>query len=740
MQPRRRPVHRPWTKKNRIVLCLLKRSYERKYIAPIWSHIYRREITAEGFTNGIPPTTLDAQYQEMKGGGTGYEIYTHINNATQSLIEREYGAYLQKIRRAIQDLNLDVAFRTSKLGRPKKSQNPQQRPTKRRAVSIPVTVASEPVSAAGEFTNIRPELQGFIHHSSPYFADSRSTKDRLEERVKAPVPPILKISTDSYGNTTRIHPLLLFRATPTITSFCSRGYPNPATIIPSPPTFASPEFRQIVWPHLQRCRKYERSPFISLAQNPRNALRRVEIARSEESDKKMFLVIFAFNDVQADAEAQFGKDTGPYLVPSLFTATDVSDLPDGYTGVGEWLAYGRIGCEPIACLDSAQGIKLAKALLRFKAGDAAALLDVSECLRTIPTRWKQPIAYSFLSRYCGKARLPTVGSHPFTLLMQVIDDGETSSLARLVAYCERASTEEVERRWNVGHDGTSLEEDEEQHEEEEDEVESEVDHDGEKPRDIMQDTSRAVFRPVQVNVPHRSQLSSRSTVTRLNTLTTQRNNDVALRTQRAASTRMWSTDSESENNTQEPYNDVKAEYEPCREITKPSDEWDLIANDLETSFAEEFPSAARKLRLPHKRVPLSTLGITPSIEQHTPIDQFTAELLRSAYHVSPLLTPSRTSGQAARTTPDSATFGNINSSNSSFVDLDNHTISDYVVVTPQKLTTNTKKRPSLPPDTNNEEDVIVTGSGRRQRVRLTMRSLSVQDKEDDEFMPASEMF
>jgi len=331
--------------------------------------------------------------------------------------------------------------------------------------------------------------------------------------------------------------------------------------------------------------------------------------------------------------------------------------------------------------------------------------------------------------------------------MQVIDDGETSSLARLVAYCERASTEEVERRWAVGHDGTSIEEDEEQLEEEEeaeaeDEVESEVDDDGEKPRGIMQDTSRAVFRPVQVNVPHRSQLSSRSTVTRLNTLATQRNDDAALRTQRAASTRMWSSDSESENNTQKPYNkDTQSHSLARREVTSFSDDWNLISDDLDTSFKENFPSAARKLLRPHAALP-QPQDVARSIEPDTQVDRFTAELLRSAYGSSPPSTPSLLSEQATRLHTDKAVpvppiSTNASSTSSSFVDLTND-ISDYVVITPQKPINGSKKRPSLPPDT--DDDDVVTGSGRRQRVRLIMRSLSVQDKEDDEFILASEIF
>ena len=43
----------------------------------------------------------------------------------------------------------------------------------------------------------------------------------------------------------------------------------------------------------------------------------------------------------------------------------------------QWLMYGAINCEPVAVLDSAQAIKLAKALRHFKAGDVGALLEIS---------------------------------------------------------------------------------------------------------------------------------------------------------------------------------------------------------------------------------------------------------------------------------------------------------------------------------------------------------------------------
>jgi len=288
--------------------------------------------------NGISKTALDSQYSEMKGpGAAGYEIYTHIIHATQNIIEREYGTYLHNIRRAIQDLNLNVAFRTSKLAKQVKAQR-LSIPRRQRAISIPVTVPSE-LTSINEVTSIRPVLRSFLHHPSPYFTGHQTTTDmtdevRTHERVETPVPPVLRISTDSHGNQSRQHPILLFRATPIIANFRSRRHADPAAIIDKPFTFASQAFRKDVWPHLERNRKYP-SPFISLAQNPRNALRRVETSRSEEPDREMFLAIFAFNDLQADSQTKFGADSGPYLVRNLFTTEEVSGLPDGYKGAGE---------------------------------------------------------------------------------------------------------------------------------------------------------------------------------------------------------------------------------------------------------------------------------------------------------------------------------------------------------------------------------------------------------------------
>lgn len=345
MQQRRRPVHRPWTDKNRIILCLLKRSYERKHIAPIWSHIFQNRLTFEGFTHGIPATTLDAQYQEMKGGGSGHEIHTHISDATQELVEREYRTYLDEIRQAIQRLGNGIMFRSSALAKSTRPQPRARRPALRRAVSIPLTVVSDATSNVEEAADRHLGLKKFAYQANPFTTSAAHAPPTLNEdrqhharTSETPLPVALNIRTDANGTIVRPHPLLLFRATPTINHFRSRKFADRDANIPPPPVFGSKEFKAIVWPHLERDKSYL-LPFISLAQNPRNALRRVETARSEESDKKMFLTIFAFNDLQADGKNRLGSDSGPYLVRSLFTAKEISDLPDGYKGSGEVSDY-----------------------------------------------------------------------------------------------------------------------------------------------------------------------------------------------------------------------------------------------------------------------------------------------------------------------------------------------------------------------------------------------------------------
>lgn len=329
-------VHK-WTEKNRIILCLLQRKYLRCSVAPLWSEVFRNQLAVEGFRTGMPATRLDGQYQEMKMGGKGYEIYALVNNATDATINENYANYLQEIRQAIRALNLTPKPRSLLPERNQISQLKRRSLRAKRAVSIPVTVDDNDPSDPGN--DISSQIQRFaynrdLNNQSSILISGESEVPEDRNRPISKMPIMLRTNLDKNGNAVSMHPLLLFRATPSISSFRSRKYANPHLKIPPPPQFGSKEYRDWVRPHLQRDEAYP-SPLLSLAQSPRNALRRIERTVSASIESKMFLAIFVFNDLCDDAKKLFGEGAGPHLVRSLFNGAEDSGLPDGYQGNGE---------------------------------------------------------------------------------------------------------------------------------------------------------------------------------------------------------------------------------------------------------------------------------------------------------------------------------------------------------------------------------------------------------------------
>lgn len=299
--------------------------------------MFRNRLAAEGFQNGIPPTRLDGQFQDIKNGSKHFALYSQIANATDEQVEFLFPDYCSEIRAAATIFGADL-IRNDDASIPPLNRTLATGESRRlQAVPTPSAPTINVHERSNTFTSSRPNLQHFAYNVSPYFNESHETAqvDHQLNTTTASQGIVDPVSTVSMTAKPLRHPPVLFRATPEIAAFRSRRYHDPAVAIPAPPVFGTKEFKDIVWPHLERDRSYERSPFISLAQNPHNALRRVELARSEEIDQKMFLVIFGFDDLLQDGVNQFGARAGPYLVRSLFTAQEISDLPDGYKGTGE---------------------------------------------------------------------------------------------------------------------------------------------------------------------------------------------------------------------------------------------------------------------------------------------------------------------------------------------------------------------------------------------------------------------
>lgn len=213
------------------------------------------------------------------------------------------------------------------------------------------------------------------------------------------------------------------------------------------------------------------------------------------------------------------------------------------------------------------------------------------------------MAYSFLHRYC-RSQTPATNSQSYKLLMRVIYDGQASSLAKMVAHCEEAATTSHEhRRVAVRRRNDDLGEEEE----EEEEAEDDDLYNEEQSRLGIPKPSHAALGALQVNVPHRSQLPSRSAVHRLNVLANrQGGNRFVSKARRASTIPLWSSDSELEDS-------------------------EVVNNKSQLCG----PRAVRPLREFENYVADSE-DVAPSIEEDTGVDSFTAQLLRSAYGPSPV--------------------------------------------------------------------------------------------------------
>lgn len=341
--PTRRAFHK-WSSQDREILCLLKLRHSRKVIAPIFNHLLSTKLAQEGFQNGMTAPSLDAQWQEMKTGGGGYEIYTRISNLSENEVKTQYKSHLSQINLAIQTLGSQVRS-SLKTTRPRNraQQKSSSRKKNRHANHIQ---ESEPSDASIEpetrLDQVRPQLQQFLHHS-PYFASKEGTNSNNDNSDLVvsldsadTVAPTPRIQRDINGLQAKARPLLLFRSSETPHVFRSRRYADRNKPVRPPEKFNTKGYKDEARPHLQRDRSYL-SPFISFATSARNAIGRIEIETSEFLEAKRFFVVFAYNDMEVAATRDFGPESGPHPVGALFSKTELSDLPKGYKGSGEVL-------------------------------------------------------------------------------------------------------------------------------------------------------------------------------------------------------------------------------------------------------------------------------------------------------------------------------------------------------------------------------------------------------------------
>lgn len=314
--------------------------YSRRDIGLIWNTINQRTLSLEGFASGVPITTLDAQYNEIKGGGKGYATYDDLLHLNEQGLKEQYGQLYDSISAAAR--HLDVV-KNAQVTRPRDA-GQRRVPTRhrRRAASVPTTISFNP-SEEGDVVRVtnpfllehmfttedeEPQQEYDPDHNSHDL--SGDTLRRLASTT--PYPPTLRVARKNEEENQKSRLVLLFRAFEPVHGFRARRFAQNDNI-PAPPVVGTVEFKALVWPHLHRS-IYCNSSFLSLTSSSKDALRRIELEFSKDGTERHF-AIFSFDAVLQSAERRYGAGNGFYHVRSFFEKDEISSLPDGYTGPSE---------------------------------------------------------------------------------------------------------------------------------------------------------------------------------------------------------------------------------------------------------------------------------------------------------------------------------------------------------------------------------------------------------------------
>lgn len=323
---------------------------------------------------------------------------------------------------------------------------------------------------------------------------------------------------------------------------------------------------------------------------------------------------------------------------------------------------------------------------------------------------------------------------------------------------------------------------------EDDEVEEEESEEDEQPIQTTAGNTTPFTRPqVVVNIPRcpddtQTRAASHTVLDKLNSMASKaiqcvspQRNKVA----RAQPSRLWSTDSESDSggvipeklgsrgpnpgyqglqpfSTTPSFLSKSTNLPQLASTINPSqpvinddddDDWDLIENALEESFTKSYPSAAKKICTSYPNLTAKAHlhqnkdEVLPSIELTSTInglDQFTKELIAKASAVTPTPMPPPSSPPPAPfcSPPHFPVYSHPiwkadYATSTWHIDLTKSPATQVDRLKPESITATLRKRP-LPTtndDDEEDEDFIITSSGRRQRIQLPIRSLSVVEAE-----------
>ena len=318
---RRGPKHK-WSVEDRTLLSLLCRFYDWKHrkdhIRAVWNHLNHDQLLREGFPDGqLKPHSFAAQRGDYQNGKTGSDIWERVMRTELIALKEVFPIEMAMIKAAENEL-ADVKLTTAQ---------------KARADEWSESEEEDDENATGWLYDERTHVQSSVNEANVVESSSKAHEVPTEaqdmtELLRRPLPRPYLRSHHVIGNYAVRCPVLLFRGFEPQHGLNARRFID-MELIPPPPSFQSPAYKAEVRPHLYRTIPYE-SPFLSLAQNPLNALKWVD------KDNRDFAILL-MQDVGDDAVSRYG-DVGaayPYLSHSVVHQHGLHDLPGGYTGRGE---------------------------------------------------------------------------------------------------------------------------------------------------------------------------------------------------------------------------------------------------------------------------------------------------------------------------------------------------------------------------------------------------------------------
>ncbi|KIX96074.1 uncharacterized protein Z520_08329 [Fonsecaea multimorphosa CBS 102226] len=254
--------------------------------------------------------------------------------------------------------------------------------------------------------------------------DNRRVDDNDFPNTAQRLNPRLKLTFNNRGKETQQRPRLLFRAFEPehgLRARCFQGL-SPLAPLPAPSTYDHNKFKDSAYRHLIQDKTFS-SPFLSFTENPHRALG----AHLAKSPERRSLAILDHNILEEEYRKAYGTDTGIWLVPELVKEYDFNDLRKvdhdpslhnvvkrqrPYTGIGEFLIWGSVLCDPVAVLSYEEALQVFEVLDKLKKSKAVVSYSsgviVGQCLKGIPQMYKAVVARKLVRAFeikgYGKAR------------------------------------------------------------------------------------------------------------------------------------------------------------------------------------------------------------------------------------------------------------------------------------------------------------------------------------------------